>query len=67
MTIEELKALQEKHRNQIKHNREKTLERKHRTHRLIVRGAIAEKIVPNSDKITDEEFQNYLFNLVHRD
>lgn len=65
ISIEELKALQEKHWAQIKANKEKTLERKNRTHRLIVRGAIAEKLVVDADKMTDEEFQQYLYDCIY--
>lgn len=63
--IEELRILQERHRQQIKENKEKTLQRKNRTHRLIVRGAIAESVVPDSDKMSDEEFQQFLYKAVH--
>lgn len=63
--IQQLQMLQQKHREQIKENRQKTLNRKNRTHRLIVRGAIAEGVVPDADKMTDEEFQQFLYNAVH--
>ena len=63
--IQQLQMLQQKHREQIKENRKKTLDRKNRTHRLIVRGAIAEGVVPDADKMTDEEFQQFLYNAVH--
>ncbi len=63
--IQQLQMLQQKHREQIKENRQKTLNRKNRTHRLIVRGAIAEGVVPDADKMTDEEFQHFLYNAVH--
>lgn len=63
--IQQLQMLQQKHREQIKENRQKTLNRKNRTHRLIVRGVIAEGVVPDADKMTDEEFQQFLYNAVH--
>ena len=63
--IQQLQMLQQKHREQIKENRQKTLNRKNRTHRLIVRGVIAERVVPDADKMTDEEFQQFLYNAVH--
>lgn len=63
--IQQLQMLQQKHREQIKENRQKTLDRKNRTHRLIVRGAIAEGVVPDADKMTDGEFQQFLYNAVH--
>lgn len=63
--IQQLQMLQQKHREQIKENRQKTLDRKNRTHRLIVRGVIAEGVVSDADKMTDEEFQQFLYNAVH--
>ncbi|SEK65256.1 Protein of unknown function [Butyrivibrio sp. ob235] len=55
------KALQEKHRTALQRNRDKVMERKRRTRRLIIRGAISEtalsKIVDNADQLTDEEFK----------
>lgn len=63
--IQQLQMLQQKHREQIKENRQKTLNRKNRTHRLIVRGVIAEGVVPDADKMTDEEFQQFLYNAVY--
>lgn len=62
--INELKALQEKHRKQLKENRDKVLERKRRAHRLIVRGAIAEKYVTGAEKLTNEEFKCSLEELI---
>ena len=63
-TIDDLKALQELHRQQMKENRDKILARKRRAHRLIVRGAIAEKLVKDADKMTDKEFQKELYRLL---
>ena len=57
----DLTEIQKKHREQMKENREKIKQRKVRTHRLIVRGAIAEKLVPNAESMTDEEFGQYLY------
>ena len=63
-TVDDLKALQELHRKQMKENRDKVLARKQRAHRLIVRGAIAEKLVKDADKMTDKEFQQELYKLL---
>lgn len=41
-TQTDFKELQELHKNQLKENRKKINDRKARTHRLIVRGAIIE-------------------------
>lgn len=62
--IDELKAEQEKHRQQMKENRAKVMERKRRAHRLIVRGAIAESLIENAPEMSDEEFRQKLFCLV---
>lgn len=61
----DLAYVQSVHRLQMKANRDKIKERKERTHRLIVRGAIAETVIAGSDKMTDEQFQDALFNAVN--
>lgn len=53
----DLTELQKKHREQMKEKRDTIRARKARTHRLIVRGAIAEKVIPNAESMTDEQFQ----------
>jgi len=65
-TIKDLKNIQEQHRKQLKENRDKTMARKKRAHRLIVRGAIAEKIVKNAENMTDEEFQKELYSMLNK-
>lgn len=64
MEKNELKKLQEQHRKQMRDNREKIKKRKERAHRLIVRGAIAEGLIANADAMTDEEFQQKLYQMV---
>ena len=61
--LNELKAQQEKHRQELKENRDKVLERKTRTRRLIKRGAIAEGFVGDAEGMTDEEFYQALRRL----
>ena len=56
--------LQLKHQQQMKEKRDTIKERKARTHRLIVRGAIAEKVIPNAESMTDEQFQAALYKAV---
>ena len=56
--------LQLKHQQQMKEKRDTIKERKARTHRLIVRGAIAEKVIPNAESMTDEQFQVALYQAV---
>ena len=59
-----LTELQKKHQEQMKEKRDAIKRRKARTHRLIVRGAIAEKVIPNAESMTDEEFQTTLYQAV---
>lgn len=66
--LEAIQKKQEYHRQKMQENRDKVLAKKKRTHRLIVRGAIAESFVPNADLLTEEEFRNVLrqaFNSLH--
>ena len=56
LTNEQLEALQKKHREQLKKNRQQITDRKKRTHRLIVHGLAAERFVPNCEQMNEEEF-----------
>lgn len=56
----ELTELQKKHRKEMQEKRDALNKRKARTHRLIVRGAIAEAAINNAEQMTDEEFQDAL-------
>ena len=47
----DLTEIQLKHRQQMKEKREAIRLRKERTHRLIVRGAIAEKVIKGAQKM----------------
>lgn len=60
----DLTELQKKHQEQMKEKRDAVKQRKARTHRLIVRGAIAEKVIPNAESMTDEQFQVALYQAV---
>ena len=55
-----LTELQLKHQQQMKEKRDAIKRRKQRTHRLIVRGAIAENAVEGALSMTDEQFQETL-------
>jgi hypothetical protein len=58
----EIEQLQNKKRLLLNtHGKE---ERKARTKRLIERGAIAEKLVPNAENMTNEEFRTALYALL---
>lgn len=61
---DELTELQRKHQEQMKKQRDAIKQRKARTHRLIIRGAIAEKALKGAESMTDEQFQNALFNAI---
>ena len=58
---EKIREVQQKHREQMRANRDKVKARKARTHRLIIRGAIAEQAIKNSEAMTNEEFQQELY------
>lgn len=60
----DLTEIQLKHRQQMKEKREAIRLRKERTHRLIVRGAIAEKVIKGAQKMTNEEFREALIRAV---
>ena len=61
----DLTEIQLKHRQQMKEKREAIRLRKERTHRLIVRGAIAEKVIKGAQKMTNEEFREALIRAVN--
>ena len=50
----------------MKEKRDAIKQRKARTHRLIIRGAIAEKMIPNAEDMTNEQFQEALYQAVSR-
>lgn len=58
--------IQLKHQQEMREKRDKLRQRKERTHRLIVRGAIAENAIEGSTDMTDEEFQTALLRIVRR-
>ncbi len=68
--LEEIKAKQELHRRQLKEQREKTVARKRRTHRLIVRGAIAEHAMGldemQASAISNEHFETLMYCALNR-
>ena len=63
--LAEIQKKQELHRKQLKEQRDKTVTRKHRTHRLIVRGAIAEHAIGLDEEhaaaISNERFETLLY------
>ena len=72
MSLEELKANMEKSRKQLEHaihnknlleQRKKLVERKERSHRLIVKGAEFEKAFPLSRDLEQEDVQNIMNQL----
>ena len=63
MTDNEKKLLQAKHRLEEAQARDKVRERKERTRRLIQKGAILEKTMPETNNLTLEELETYLYDL----
>ena len=72
MSLEELKANMEKSRKQLEHaihnknileQRKKLMERKERSHRLIVKGAEFEKAFPLSKDLEQEDVQKVISQL----
>ena len=59
MSLEELKANVEKSRQELE-ERKKLVERRERSHRLIVKGAEFEKAFPLSRDLEQEEFQEVM-------
>lgn len=62
----DLTELQLHHQQQMKEKRESIKQRKARTHRLIVHGAIAESFIENAASMTDKEFQQALLHAFGR-
>jgi len=56
-----LTEMQLRHQQQMKEKRDTIKSRKARTHRLIVRGAMAEKVIEGAESMTDEQFQAALY------
>ena len=62
----DLTELQMKHQQQMKEKRDAIRLRKQRTHRLIVRGAIAENAIKGAKDMTDEQFQETLLRAIRK-
>ena len=58
--------LQLRHQQEMREKRDAIKLRKERTHRLIVRGAIAENAIPGSLNMTDEQFQEVLLRAISK-
>ena len=63
MTDNEKKLIQAKHRLEEAQARDRVQERKERTRRLIQKGAILEKTMPETNSLTLEELEAYLHGL----
>ena len=66
MTEQEKKLIQAKHRLEEAQARDRVKERKERTRRLIQKGAILEKAMPETKSLTLEELKAYLYGLTRR-
>ena len=68
--LDEIEQKQALHRQQLKEQRGKTVARKHRTHRLVVRGAIAEHALgldeEHASAISSEHFETLLYCALNR-
>ena len=62
MTNDEKKLIQAKHRLEQAENRNRKKERTERNHRLIVEGAILEKLLPEIKTMNLTEIEGYLRN-----
>ena len=60
MTEDEKKLIQAKHRLEQAENRNRKKERTERNHRLIVEGAILEKLLPEIKSMDFTEIEEYL-------
>ena len=60
MTEDEKKLIQAKHRLEQAENRNRKKERTERNHRLIVEGAILEKVLPEIKTMNLAEIEGYL-------
>ena len=65
MTDNEKKLFQAKHRLEELQARDRVKERKARTRTLIQKGAILEKVMPQTNSMTLDELQQYLYDLSH--
>ena len=63
MTPEEKALAQAQHRLEAMQARNRVKEQKARTRRLIQRGAILEKVLPQSLQMENEELQRYLYRV----
>ena len=66
MTDDEKKLIQAKHRLEEAEMRDRKKEQKARTRRLIQKGAILEKTMPETNSMELEELEQYLYGLPHR-
>lgn len=65
MTDTEKELLQAQHRLEEAQARDRVKERKARTRRLIQKGAILEKAMPETSDLSLTELENYLYELSH--
>lgn len=63
MTEEQKKLIQARHRYEEAQARDRVKERKARTRRLIQKGAILEKTMPQTNDMDLETLENYLYGL----
>ena len=59
-TTNDPKSAEQKNREQLQTQRKDFQERNHRSHRLIVKGAIIESMYPETLTLSDDEFRDFL-------
>ena len=59
--------LQLKHQRELREKREEYNRKKSRTKNLIIRGKIAERLVENAKMMSNEEFEEALYDVVERE
>jgi len=65
MTENEKRLLQARHRLEEAQARDRVKERKARTRALIQKGAILEKVMPQTNGMVLDELERYLYGLSH--
>ena len=59
--------LQLKHQRELREKREEFKQKKNRTRNLIIRGKIAERLIENAENMSNDEFEEALYDAMERD
>ena len=66
-TTNDPKSAAQKNREQLQNQRKDFQERNHRSHRLIVKGAIIENLFPKTTAMSADEFREFLLENIASD